>query len=554
MDHAWSVLLDIVLLLAGATILGLLCERLGQNVIIGYILAGMVLGPDVLNQVTNQAAIDGLAELGVALLLFTIGLEFSWREVSGLGRIRLMAGGLQVAVTMLLAAIVGAALGLPMRSALAVGAIVALSSTACVLSVLEARAEVDSFHARHAIVILLLQDLALIPMVVLVRALGGGASAWGVVKALGISLVASVALVVVFRVLANRVLALLFRATAAASSRELAILLTLSTCLGASWAAHSLGLSPALGAFVAGMLLAETPFATRVRADIASLKTIFVALFFGSIGLLARPAWAGDHLGSLALLVVAIVVGKALVVALIGIVQKEPAWPAIASGLCIAQVGEFSFVLIGLATSGGLLAPDAQRLLTAGAVVTMLVTPYLVASAPVVASRVVRLLRLAGALRAAPADSAGSPAEGHVIVVGLGPAGLDIVHALVEAGISVVVVELNVRAVRQAEREGIRAVVGDAADEGVLRHLGIDRARAIVVTVPDLRSSATIIAHARALAPHVPVVARARYHIHAIHFLAAGAHVVVDEEREVGKRIGAEVRAILAGGERAPEA
>lgn len=548
MGTSWPLLLDVVLLLGGAVILGIACARIGQNPIVGYLLAGMLFGPDVLNLVESQDALHGLAELGVTLLLFTIGLEFSWRDLRAFGRTRIVSGALQVGLTALIVCVLALAPGLSLAAALAVGAIVALSSTACVLSVLEGRGEVESVHGRQVLTILLIQDLAVVPLVVLVRALGGGGSGWSVAQALIVSLLLAILLVFAFRFLGRHVLSRLFVATGSAATRELAILLAFATCLGAAWGAHRLGLSPALGAFVAGMLIADSPFATRVRADVAVLKTLFITLFFVSVGFLAKPSWAMEHAAQVLALTLAIIVGKAAIVVGIGLLQRQPLWPSIAAGICLGQVGEFSFVLLGSAAASGLLSAELVQLLTAASVLTLLVTPYLVALAPRAATALIHLVGERHSLpRSASVGGHSHRPEDHVLVVGLGPSGLAIVHALAGDGLRIVGVEMSAQASRRAGREGVHAIVGDAANESILRHAGIEKARVLVVTVPDLRGATTIIANARAIAPHVPVVVRARYHVHAIHLIMAGAAVVVDEEQEVGVVIGSRVREILSG-------
>ncbi|MFH1417633.1 MAG: cation:proton antiporter, partial [Planctomycetota bacterium] len=272
----WTALLDVLILLFAALALGALCERLGQSAILGYLLAGTLLGPNALDAMPNHRAVSAIAELGVALLLFTIGLEFSWRRLRNLGPIALAGGTLQVVLTGAVAAGICSVLGLGGPASVAVGAMIALSSTACVLRVLAGRAEIDSVHGRNALGILLLQDISLIPLVLIITALGGEGSmaqmGWEMGRAIG----GAAVLIAVFYVLFNYFVPLVLSTEATARSRELTILLAIVTVVGAAWAAHRVGLSPALGAFVAGMLLAGSPFAIQIRADVASLRTLFV--------------------------------------------------------------------------------------------------------------------------------------------------------------------------------------------------------------------------------------------------------------------------------------
>ncbi|MHC4448263.1 MAG: cation:proton antiporter domain-containing protein, partial [Planctomycetota bacterium] len=351
----WGALLDLLILLVAALALGALCERLRQSAILGYLLAGTLLGPHALNVISEGQEVKVLAEMGVALLLFTIGLEFSWRRLRRMGATALGGGTLQIVLTALPAVAVATLLRLDVRAAIAIGVIVALSSTACVMRVLLARAELDSIHGRHALGILLLQDLAVVPLVVLVTVLGGvgtsGEAVWALVKMVGVA----VALVAAFYVLFNHVVPRVFGMQTMQRNRELPILLAIVTGLGSAWAAHELGSSPAVGAFVAGLLLGGSPFAAQIRADIASLRTVLMTLFFSAIGMLGDLQWIAQHWMAVAGLVAAIVLGKSAVVWVVLRSFRQTHRHALHTGLCLAQVGEFSFVLAVVAHTGGVL-------------------------------------------------------------------------------------------------------------------------------------------------------------------------------------------------------
>jgi CPA2 family monovalent cation:H+ antiporter-2 len=542
----WAPLADLTLLLGAAALLGILASRLGQSAIIGYLAAGMLLGPNALHLVQSRELVSVLAELGVALLLFTIGLELNAAELRTVGRTGLSAGALQVGLTGAAGTAVALALGLPGRGAVAVGAIVALSSTAVVLGALRQRAEVDSVHGRLAIGILLFQDVAIVPLVVLVTALGQGGGALDAARAIGIAAVAGLLLCLVLW-LGSRGLPRLF--TAALGDPDLPILVTVTLCIGTVWAAHAVGLSPSLGAFIAGVLLAGTPLATRVRADVSALRALCVTVFFASVGMLAELGWAAQNWGSVALATLGIVVGKPVVAWIVGVALGHAHRPSLAGGACVGQVGELSFVLAGTAHSLGLLGSDSFRLVVSATVASLFVTPYLVAGAPRLADGVVGLLarlRLVRAPLHAP-FRAREPLSGHVIVVGLGPAGRGVVAALRGTGVRVVFVDMNPAALQRARHEGIDGQVGDATSDEVLVHLGVESARALIVTVPDFRASLQVIQAARARAPSVPIVVRGRYHVQLLPLVAAGADIVVDEEAEMGERLGREVRALVAG-------
>jgi CPA2 family monovalent cation:H+ antiporter-2 len=555
----WSAVVEVVLLLLAAAVLGVLARRLGQPPLLGALVAGLVLGPDALGVVDRGPLLDILGELGVALLLFTIGLELTWTELRHVGKRAIRWGALQIAVTIAAAALYALAEAENWRTALVVGAMVALSSTACVLGVLRDRAEDDASWARSAMAILVFQDLALVPLVVLVAALGGAKTPGSVALALAWSAVAAALLVGGLMLLSRRVLPRLMGAVSATGTRDLPILVAVATCLGASWAAHEMGVSPAMGAFVAGVLLSNSPFATRVRSDVSALRALFVTTFFASIGMLASPAWIVQHPLRVAFAVILILVGKALIVALIGAWLRHRIRHAVATALCLAQVGEFAFVLASVARSEGLLDPDLSQLLLTASVVSLLVTPWLVSIAPRV-GRVVEQAVLDWRARIGlgePPDAMATLVRpprlrGHVIVVGLGPAGRGACLDLIGHGVRVLALDISVRGVREAEREGIPARVGDGAQEEVLAQADVEGCRAVIVAIPELRVAIDVIEAVRAKAGHVPVIARARHHVHALHLLAAGAAHAVDEEWEMGGKLGVAARAALSEAETSP--
>lgn len=547
-EAAWQFIFNMLLLLTAAFVLGALVERVRLNAILGYLLAGTLLGPNSLGVLRDSAAVEAISELGVALLLFSIGLEFSWKELKSLGAIALGGGTVQIVVTGGAVVAVGMAAGLNAGPSVALGTMIAMSSTAFVLRLLVNRAEIDSLHGRSALGILLLQDIAVVPMVLLVSILsgvsGGVEVVWALVKSamLGTLLVAGFYLMFVF------VVPWLLRRDRAARNRELTVLLAIITAVGAAWAAHALELSPALGAFLAGILLASSPFATQIRADVSSFRTLFVTLFFSSVGMLAQPVWALENWDRLLLIVAAIVLGKTLittaVVALFGLSLRH----AIATGICLAQIGEFSIVLARIANLGAAPVLDRETflLIVSASIGTFFLTPALVALAPKVADRLSRRARRGAEPPAGAALSHRDFLADHVVIVGFGPAGQRVAESLMrDFEQRVVVVELNFKNAQAAASYGLRYVIGDAGQEEVLHSAHVETARVVAITVPDPRAIRQMIAAVKALAPNPTIVVRSRYHVLRWEFTFAGAHVVIDEEDQVGRRIAAEVRRVL---------
>jgi CPA2 family monovalent cation:H+ antiporter-2 len=557
--HVWDGLLQVLALLAIALLCGGVAERLRQSAIVGYLVAGTIVGPSVLGWVSDREGMLGIAELGVALLLFVIGLEFSPRQLMALGRVPMIAGPLQVVLTLLAGALIGKSFGLAGQESIVVGSMVALSSTASVLRLLYDRAEIDSPHGRTTLGVLLIQDFAVIPLMLIVSALARGGTALSFVGQLAISLLAAIVLIGGFYLLFTFIVPRLLQLPTWRRNRDLPVLLAVVLALGASWTAHRLNLSPALGAFVAGVLLAISPFATQIRADVQPLTTVLVTLFFASVGMLADLRWVIDNAALLAVVVTIIVLGKALIVGLLVWLMGQPLRLGVAAACCLAQVGEFSFVLATIAhgdrPQGPLLSDTAFRTLVTATIMTLVLTPYLVAAAPVLGAACQRFLPRRSAdtrrRRHEPADeqAAATAAEsragrqGGVLIIGFGPAGQRVAEELMArqsfgaSGRPIMVVDLNPENLRIASRYGLTAQLGDATQSEILEHAGVLKCDAVVIAVPTTSIVRQLIHLVRHLAPGVPIFARCRYHIHHWLLSGAGADVVIDEENQVGHRL-----------------
>mgnify|MGYP005848172435 CR=1 FL=1 len=552
--QSWSILIDILVLLAAALVLGTLAERFKQSAIVGYLLAGALVGPNALHLVSDPKSVDLMAELGVGLLLFTIGLEFSFRELRRMGRETLIAGALQIALTALLIVAWGPILGITLAAAVALGAMLALSSTASVARLLADRVALESPYGRYSMGILLFQDAAVLPLTLLVSALAIGGTVQETLWSLGKTILYGAVLVLAFLFFFNQVVPRLLNIRQWAANRELPILLAIVMAIGSAAAAHYAEISPAIGAFLAGLLLAESPFATQIRADIASLCTLLVTLFFGSVGMLADPSWVLGNLLVVLGVVVAVVLAKSAIVW--GVLRALRVAPGmgLATGLCVAQVGEFSFVLAQIAANGGLIGDDLSKLIVAVTVLTLLVTPYLVKSAPLWAGRVEGLLARHRKREPAPpggeaetgktaAPEPEKPEGPRILIVGFGPAGQRVAESLIARhNQRMLVLDLNVRAASIAERYGLAMHVGNAAQAEVLEAAGIRQVSVVVLTLPDPAAARAAIHQIRLLNPSATVIVRARYHAYRWELHMAGAEIVVDEEEQVGLRLAAEAR------------
>jgi CPA2 family monovalent cation:H+ antiporter-2 len=323
---------------------------------------------------------------------------------------------------------------------------------------------------------------------------------------------------------------------------------------GAAWASHAIQLSPALGAFVAGMLLAVSPFATQIQADIQPLRAVLVTLFFAAIGMFGDIGWFVGNLGLVATVAVVIICGKAAIIVAVARAAGLPLQFAVAAGLCLAQIGEFSFVLATIARPSadevGLLSETTFRALVSATIVSLLLTPYLVATAPRAGSWIEHRWQAWRRRESRPMADAPPDAETVVVapadavmIIGFGPAGQRIAEELLaEHREKLIVVDLNPDNLEIAQRYGLNTYLGDALQTDTLEHLGIGRVNVAVVTIPNPMATLRVVQHIRQLAPTVRILVRSRYHIHHWALLQAGADVAVDEESEVGRRLAAELR------------
>ena len=538
---SWNVLLDIVVLLTGALVCGGIFARLGQSPILGYLLGGVLIGlPSSGILIQSRSDIEAISELGVTLLLFGLGLEFSWQRLRELGGSALLAGAIQVVGTGALTALVGMAFGMPTSFAVALGAMIALSSTAGALRVFMDRAEMDSAHARTAVAILLVQDIAVVPLAILIGVLGGGRDFGGTMLELGRIMLMAAALITIIYIVVSKVAVRLLGALSIQRTRELTTLISFVIGFGSAWGSHFAGLSPALGSFIAGMLLGSSPFATQIRADVASLRVLLLTLFFTSVGLSVDPVWMWNHAGLVLGVSAAIIVGKAAVIWGITRMFGVPSRVGIASGLSLGQIGEFAFVLGGMGVASGIVSEDTQDLILSCAIVTLFATPYLIAHGPKIAARLRPLLPTP--------ERQQRDHTAEIVIIGFGPAGRAVAKALEDRADKVLVLDLNPNSIAEARDMGMHAEVGDAANLDVLEHSHLIEARLVILTLPS-PDSLTVLRQIRRLAPHITVMVRTRYERYAAEFKACGANIVIGDEAEVGAALGRRVSELLVNEE-----
>ncbi len=542
-------LLPELLALAAAAVLAVLAlRRLRLPVIAGLLLAGALAGPHGLHFVSAGEHLDAFAEIGVALLLFTIGLEFNRARIASTGLRSLLAGLAQIGLTLAAGAGVALLCGLGPAAAIFTGMVVALSSTAIVLRALTERAELAAPHGRLILGTLIMQDLAIVPLLIAVPLLaGGGGGAWA---GLGLTLLKAAGLIALALAVARFIVPELMREVSAAGSRDVFLLAVLALGLGLAYLSAQAGLSPALGAFIAGILLADSEYALHTLSEVLPVRDLFFSFFFITMGMLfdwrllaAQPL---PVLGVLALLLA----GKGLVAALAVLLLRFPARIALLFGLGLAQFGEFGYLLLQAGQAGGpgagLLSPGAAGILLCAGLISMFLTPLILAAAPHFAAGEALLRPLARLLRARGIDepeSEHAAMAGHVVIAGYGPAGMLLTARLRAAGRKFVILELNSDTVRALRAAGEPAYYGDVSSREALEHAGLDTACAVVLTFHDRQAVRRALDVIRRRAPQAYVVVRAAFASEIGPLIELGADEVVAAELEVGDAV---ARAVLA--------
>jgi CPA2 family monovalent cation:H+ antiporter-2 len=527
--HALS---QAVVVLGAAVAVVFVFAKLRLPSIVGLILTGLLIGPSGLRLIADVAQVEVFAEIGVVLLLFTIGLELSIGELKGLGRVFALGGASQALLTGAAAYGLATLGGVGWRTALFAGFVVALSSTAVVLKLYDQRRETQTPQGRVVLGILLFQDLLIVPLIVLTPVVAGTTTASPAELALrfagalvAVTVVAGAARFLMPRLLHQLVLVRV---------REIFVLAALFVCLAMAWFTHTLGFSLALGAFLAGLLVSETEYSHQVVADIVPFRDVFASLFFVSIGMLVDLGFAIERLPMLVGLAALLVTVKALVAGTAVMLTGFPVRIAVVAGLGLAQIGEFSFVLMEVGRTHGLLGGVGYQTLLMAAVLTLLVTPLLIRWAPALGERAAGLL---GRPAGEGAEPVAGGLTGHVIVVGYGMNGSLLCRVLGEARIPYMVLELNAVTVRAARREGVPIVFGDASRREILEHAGIERAQAIVWAISDLPAVRRSLRLAKGLNPHVETIVRTRMVREIDELRADGADDIVAEEFEAAIEI-----------------
>jgi len=520
-----------------------LCHIVRLPPIVGFLITGVIAGPYGLGLVSAVHEVELMAEVGVVLLLFTIGLELSIGELARLKKSVLLGGGAQVLLTIGVFGALGLGLGQTVPRAVFLGFLAALSSTAIVLSVLQQRAEMDSVHGRISLSILIFQDLIIVPMMLLIPFLAGGGVADGSGLAFLWPMLKGVGIVALAFFLARKVLPRLLHRIVQTRSRELFLISTLALCLATAFLTASMGLSLSLGAFMAGLVMSESEYSLSALEGILPFRDVFTSLFFISVGMLLDVGFLVGNVLPVAGATAAVLVLKALAAGLAAYILGYPVGPAVMVGLALCQVGEFSFVLAKAGHAQGLLDAGGYQLFLAASIMTMGLTPLFIALSPRVADWM-RALPVFARMPRRPFEremeqsGAVQPeVTDHLVIVGFGVGGRHLAKAAKSFGIRYRVVEMNPDTVRQKAARGEPISYGDASQTAVLEHVGVRGARVLAIVVSDPVSVRRITDAARRLNPGLHIITRTRFLSEMGPLLDLGASDVVPEEFETSIEI-----------------
>ena len=501
-----STLLLIVILLAAAVVTVALFRRFNMPPILGYLIVGMAIGPHALGIIPDSEGTRYLAEFGVVFLMFSIGLEFSLPQLKAMRHIVLGFGSAQVIVTMAVVFVLAQLAGQSWQTSVIIGGVIAMSSTAIISKVLAEQTKLHSAHGKQIMGVLLFQDIAVIPLLVLVPALA--LSGEQLIVEVGFALLKAAAALTVILLIGQRIMRPLFHVIAAQKSSELFVLAVLLVTLGLALATELAGVSMALGAFLAGMLISETEYRYQVEDYIKPFRDVLLGLFFVTIGMLLNFGAVFERLTLVLLVLFALLALKFFLIAGLALVFKNDRGVALRCALALAPAGEFGFVLLSLAGKINAVPESTLQVVLAAMLISMLVAPLLLANSEKIVMRLVASEWEQRAVQLQQLAIRSMAQRGHVIICGYGRSGQSLARFLEQESISIIALDADPMRVKQAAAAGDSVVFGDASRKEVLTAAGLSRAAAIVVSFADTHAAMTILAHARELRPDVPVIVR----------------------------------------------
>lgn len=529
-----DLLLDITLIFGIAVASLVICSKLKLPSIVGLLITGIIAGPDALGILKTPEQIELLSEIGVVLLLFVVGLEFSLSGMIEIRRPFLLGGTLQMVGTGLVVGVGTFLLGYTVMQSVYLGFVVSLSSTAIVINVLQQRSELESPHGRTILGMLIFQDIAVVPLMLAAPLMAGGGEA-GSLSALTDLLIGVASIATVGYVAYKWVVPWLLHMIAMTGSREAFLLGVLVICAGIAALTHEAGLSLALGAFIAGLIISESYYSHQAVAVILPFRDVFTSLFFVSVGMLLDLDYLAEHAGTIVLLTLGIIVAKPLVAAVAAFAVGLPLRNSVLTGAALGQIGEFSLVVTTAGVGAGLLTGDVFQTVLVTAVLSMMMAPALVEFGPHLADSLAKLPfqpHHHGETTTVSAEEV-TPYHNHLVIIGYGVTGRNVARVAAEARIDYAVIEINAQTVKDERAKGTRIHYGDATTDAVLHHVNAEQAKAIVIVVNDPDGARRITRMCRDIAQGAYIIVRSRYIKETGALLELGADEVIADELEI---------------------
>lgn len=533
------LLQDILILLVFSVVIVFVLQRLKLPSIIGFLLTGVIIGPYGLSLIKAVEQVEILSEVGVILLLFVIGMELSIKQLVSIKKTVFIGGFLQVGLTVGVAALVYNFLGNSWNESVFVGFLFSLSSTAIVLKTLQDRQEISAPHARNALAILIFQDIIVVPMMLVTPMIAGESS--NVTMDILMLLVKSAIVVVLTYISARYVVPRLMHAVAKTNSKELFLLVTITLCFAIAFLTAGIGLSLALGAFIAGLIISESEYSHQATSIILPFRELFTSFFFVSVGMLLDLSFFLSNIPIILLLVFIVLILKSTVAAIAVAVLKYPTKTAILTGLALFQVGEFAFILSKIGIQYNLLTPETNQYFLSVSIMSMMVTPFVIIFSENIADKVLGVKRKLGLKREldpSKIEEIETPKlENHLVIIGYGMNGSNLAKAATASNIPFIVIEMNAEIVKKEKAKGLPIIFGDATNDHILETVNLSGARAAVIGISGNTDTQNIIKNIRSISESVYLVVRTRYVKETSELLALGADEVIPEEFETSIQI-----------------
>ncbi len=528
---------DIIIIFSLSIIVLFICHQIRIPPIVGFIITGILIGPHGFALIKSVKEVELLAEIGIIFLLFTIGIEFSIKNLLQIKKSALLGGSLQVFMTVLITYFIARQLGFQFHLSIFIGFLIALSSTAIVLNILQSRAEINSPHGRTTFAVLIFQDIIIVPMMLFTPYLSGTSGNAG--TALLVLMLKGLGIILLVYVTSKWIVPKVLYQVTKTRIRELFLLVILVICLATVWITSSAGLSLALGAFLAGLIISNSEYSQDALTNILPFRDIFLSFFFISIGMLLDVGLVLERPIFIGIIALSILVLKTVIAGLVTIMLGYPLRQGILVGLTLSQVGEFSFILSKTGIEYGLLSGNNYQLFLSVSVLTMAATPFIIALAPQIANRIL-LVKFPKKLIAGfspEKHTIVTKKKDHLIIIGYGINGKNLARAAKETQIPYIIIEMNPDTVRVEKSLGEPIQYGDATNESLLKNANIQEARILVIAISDPTATNRITQMARQLNPTIYIIVRTRFLQELKPLYTLGADAVIPEEFETSVEI-----------------